>query len=204
MGILAENLQWLLNRIPPASDCGPMLELGNQFLYITEAPVPDYPEQFLNPTMCAPVVAKGFFLHRGFRHESVDINGQDGAQQLDLATPVEIARGPFQVVTDFGTSEHVPCLWQCLKNIHEVTLPGSLIFHVNPLTGNWPGHGHWYRDEAFYKAYAELTGYKILDLRRDFACGNNHDGWNIWCELERDFAPFPSKEDFYTLPLHKS
>lgn len=179
-----------------------MLELGNQFLYVWSKPFPWYEDRFLNNTPTIPV-AKPFFEGMGFTHTSVDINGKDGALPLDLSTPVTIGDGStFDYITDFGTSEHVSSLWQCLENLHRHARVGTQFFHVNPLTGNWPGHGFWYRDEEFYEAYAKLTGYELLELKRDFACGNSTDGWNIWARLKKvQDTEFPSAFKFTALPV---
>ncbi len=204
MGILSENLTWLLSH---AKVPGTMLELGNQFLYIQEKPFPWYKDKFLNPTMAAPVAAKPFFQDYGFEHVSIDINGNDGALALDLSKPFSLADAgcplhTFDYITDFGTSEHVSSLWQCLENLHRHARVGTTLFHVNPLTGNWPGHGFWYRDEEFYQAYAKLTGYELLEMKRTFACGNSTDGWNIWARLRKgQDAPFPTAEQFAALPV---
>jgi len=209
MGILSENLTWLLQYAkPPAT----ILELGNQFLYINTKPFPWYDDKYLNPSMAAHVAAKGFFKDMGFGHVSVDINGEDGALALDLSKPFTLGgispefdptpHITFDYITDFGTSEHIPSLWQCLENLHRHARVGTQFFHVNPLTGNWPEHGIWYRDEEFYEAFAKLTGYELLELKRDFACGNFTDGWNIWARLKKvQDTPFPTSFNFSALPV---
>lgn len=197
MGILVDDLKWLLNNTPRDSN---MLELGNQFLYIFSKPWPDYPAEFVtNGTDM--VVAKPYFKKLGYTHTSVDINGQDGAMVLDLSKPGDL-KTQFDVITDFGTSEHVPSLYHCLQNIDKHLKVGGKVFHVNPLTGHWPGHGYWYRDEEFYQAYAKLTGYNMKDMHRVVACGNYKDGWNICCLLEKTAqSRFPSEEEFNKLPI---
>lgn len=198
MGILAENLVWLLKHaIAP----GKMLELGNQFLYICAKPFPSYPDRYLNHSMADPIAAKPYLVELGFEHTSVDLNGRDGALTLDLATPIDLG-AKFHFITDFGTSEHVSDLWQCLRNLHEHSEVGTLFFHVNPLTGNWPGHGNWYRDRAFYEEFCRLTGYQLLDYAETASCGNFKDGWTCWALMKRTpESTFPTREQFSTLPL---
>ncbi len=201
MGILAENLVWFLDHAKSRYEPRSILELGNQFLYICAKPFHWYPDQYLNHTMDMPIAAKPFFKQFGFQHTSIDLNGKDDALVLDLATPIDLGK-QFSFATDFGTSEHVACLWQCLLNLHNHVVEEGRFFHVNPLAGNWPGHGNWYRDEEFYYAYAAMTGYKIIDMKRTAACGNTKDGWNIWCLLEKTKdSKFPAKDEFYTLPV---
>lgn len=199
MGILAENLVWVLGYCLPKCS---MLELGSQYLYIAQKPFPEYPDRFLNPSMTDAVYSKKFFIEEhGFDHVSIDLNGHGGSRSLDLSTHLELGR-TFDIVTDFGTSEHVSDIWQCLENVHRATRVGGLIAHVNPWPGNWPGHGAWYRDEDFYRAYAALLGYRILDFRKIAACGNTTDGWNSACMLGKAHdAPFPPREVFNELPI---
>ena len=183
MGILPEDLDWFLSHAHPP---GSILELGNQFLYAS--------------TISA---AKPFFTGRGFDHVSIDLNGQDGALPIDLAKPFDLGR-TFDYITDFGTSEHVPNLHRCLANLHHHAHIGTVFFHVNPLTGNWPGHGFWYRDEEFYSAFAKLTGYRLAELSRRFACGNSTDGWNICARMEKiSNAPFLSEGEWDKLPVKR-
>lgn len=197
MGILENDLRWLLDN---TSKNKSMLELGNQFLYIFSKPWADYPSEFVTNGHDM-VAAKLYFQRLGYDHTSIDLNGQDGALSLDLGAPFQLAK-QFDIVTDFGTSEHVSSLFHCLQNIDTHTKVGGKIFHVNPLVGNWPEHGFWYRDEDFYKAFAKMTGYKIKDMHRIVACGNYTDGWNICCLLEKtDKSRFPSENEFNTLPI---
>lgn len=197
MGILSENLTWLLRNVqPPCS----MLELGDQFLYITVPPWPGYPPKHLNPTMVAPIAAKPMFEELGFEHVSIDLNGEHGALPLDLDKPIDLGR-QFDVVTDFGTSEHVLDLFACMENVHRHLKPGGKLVHVNPKPGNWPGHGNWYRDQEFYRRFAAGWGYSILEMFETAACGNTTDGWNVACLMTKATtgdAPWISRETFDT------
>ena len=198
MGILAENLEWLFEEINPQLS---MLELGNQFLYIPGKPWASFPEKYIDPSGTQKKVAKYYFQELGYDHTSVDLNGQDGTIQADLSLPIFLNR-KFDVITDFGTSEHVPSLYNCLLNVHNHAKDGAKLCHINPLTGHWPGHGYWYRDEDFYIEYAKITGYKIIKMKKFPACGNYVDGWNIWCFLEKSIgSTFPTEEEFNKLPI---
>jgi hypothetical protein len=189
MGLLAENLVWMLKHtVPsvmlehPTKINWSIIELGNQFAYIWEKPFETYPARYIAKNQPPWPVAKGMFEHLGFAHTSVDINGNDGAIALDLSFPQVIPPGIGQadIVTDFGTSEHVPDLYECQKNIWNFCKIGGFIFQVNPEPGSWPGHGHHYRDAAFYRSLKERLNFKLVDVRRDFACGNSLNGWNTW------------------------
>src|ERR1041384_5416258 len=73
-----------------------------------------------NKVTGAGLVYKSVFEAMGIRHVSVDWNGKDGALPLDLRQPLNLGR--FDMVTNFGTSEHVEdnqkAVW---RNIIEAT-----------------------------------------------------------------------------------
>jgi hypothetical protein len=105
---------------------------------------------------------KPFFEARGIRHVSVDWNGQDGALPLDLCAP--LALGTFDVVTNFGTSEHVADQRACWQNV--VYAADLVIASVTPHPGDWPGHGFFYPAPGFYESLARDNGFdvQLLDV----------------------------------------
>ena len=42
-------------------------------------------------------------------HVSIDMNGQNGALKLNLGAPIDKWRNYFDMVTNYGTTEHVSC-----------------------------------------------------------------------------------------------
>lgn len=102
---------------------------------------------------------KRWFEARGVEHTSVDLNGQGGALKLDLQEPLDL--GVFDVVTNFGTTEHVDEQWQCWKNVHEAVKLGGTLISTTPYPGDWKHHGRWYPTAAWYKEFAEKNGYNI-------------------------------------------
>lgn len=177
-----------------------MLELGNQFLCAGSKPYPDFPSHLIGMDANAPIIAKPYFESLGYEHVSIDLNGRNGTLVHDLSKPFDLGR-QFDIVTDFGTSEHVSCLWACLRNVHVHTKAEGLIFHANPAPGNWSDHGYWYRNEAFYARFAELSGYALLETFRVACAGNFVDGWLTCALLRKTREEFVDKDAFYTLPL---
>ena len=197
MGILADNVLWIRRVAPPPKS---MLELGNQYLCVGHKPYPEYPDRFVNPNLSAPIAAKPYFQLEGYDHVSIDLNGQDGALVRDLSQPFSLGR-TFDVATDFGTSEHVSCLWQCLRNVHEHLALGGLVFYANPAPKNWPKHGYWYRDSNFYGAFAAASGYALLEVFPLACAGNTVDGWLTCALMRKTTEAFVTKDAFYALPL---
>lgn len=107
--------------------------------------------------------SKDYFTALGAIHVSFDINGQDGAISVDLCKPVpEEYWGTFEVVTNFGTSEHVKNQEQVFRTIHDCCKVGGYMIHSIPLVGHWKGHSpyHYYSD--FCQKLASAFGYQVL------------------------------------------
>jgi len=82
---------------------------------------------------------KDHFESMGIKHLSIDWNGKDGALPLNLNTRLWSLLFPADVVTNFGTSEHVENQEIVFENIHH--LSKKWMVHTVPFEGNWVGHG---------------------------------------------------------------
>jgi hypothetical protein len=178
-----------------------MLELGNQQMYchvgITEA---------------SP--AKIWFEGKGVNHTSIDLNGQMGALALDLSKSLnrEEWKNSFDVVTDFGTSEHVgdefkknnrhdlESLYQCRANCHAWCRPGGLMLFNNPKTGHWPLHGYHFFTISHYEKLAIACNYRVAQLWEHPTLGNFIDGWQTYAVLvKQNDSPFLSMDEYIEL-----
>lgn len=168
-----------------------MLELGAQNIYDNE----NYGK-----------VAKDVFTEMGVNHTSIDIKAHQGALEADLREPIKLFKNKFDVVTDFGTCEHIDgSLYQGFLNIHNLCRKDGLMVHENPKTGNWPKHGNHYFTKAFYEKLAELNGYELEELTEESAMGNSFDGWNICAVIQKKNSnKFISEEEFNKLDFRKS
>lgn len=164
-----------------------MLELGSQNTYFDSEPMG---------------VAKDYYTNQGFEHHSIDANGEYGSEVADLSTVLDLAQ--YDLVTDFGTSEHVSNYYNCWLNKHNACKVGGLIINENPKVDNWHGHGYHYVNMEFYSEFAKLAGYEILEIGEHAAMGNVTDGWNVYAVLQKTKARFPSREVFEALPYQSS
>lgn len=162
MGITKQSLVTLerhIERVGGLRGCR-MMELGNQCLMLSKEA----------SFWATGTPAKQFFAAEGVTHVSVDINGKDGAVAVDLAQRINRTdwHCAFDVVTDFGTSEHVGkdlvSLWLCRENMHSWCRPGGLLVYVNPMVGSWANHGHHYFTVEHYVKLAEACRYRILEV----------------------------------------
>ena len=129
---------------------------------------------------------------QGAGYICADINGLDGAIPWDIrdAPPKEIAAlPPFDIVTNFGFTEHVQDDQEaCWRNIHALVHPNyGQLSCVLPAPGSWRRHGipsgypgRWYPHPAFFVEFARNNGYVIDDLwvrlkeGKDLVCCSMH------------------------------
>jgi hypothetical protein len=153
MGINADGFDLIskaVQEFPRGITGASILELGNQMIR--------EPHRQAGP-------AKHYFEKMGACHTSVDINGKDGALKLDLNSPLVISGGPFDLVTNFGTSEHVENQKSVFENIHYHCAEGGVMIHQVPLIhGKWKNHGLYEYTADKFRRLAYANNYDILHL----------------------------------------
>lgn len=168
-------LEWFFDSFPRTDS---VLELGSQNFYHVyhSAPYGCYADKY-------------YKLKGVKKYDCIDLNGENGAKVLDLSKPIH-SLGSYDLVTDFGTQEHISSTMdvEALYNCWTTKYSSSLrhIISVNPKTGNWPLHGKYYFTTAFYDVLAKLTNMRVLKLEEHYAMGNYTDGWEVACVLEKD------------------
>lgn len=158
-----------------------MAELGNQSLR--------------KDVLGVQVPAKKFFTAMGVAHTSIDINGKDGALAIDLRVPItrpDLVES-FDVVTNFGTLEHVDRQYPAWLNTHRLAKTGGLFLHLLPFVGTWPGHCDIRYGDGFVPALAKLCAYDVLKLYRHEV---NADHKFVAAVLRKTGAAFPAEAEF--------
>ena len=107
-------------------------------------------------------IAKKYFESLGARHVSIDINGKNGAKKLDLAKPIKKWKNTFDIVTNYGTSEHVEGQDACFENIHNFCRVGGAMVHVVPLKGTYKRHSPYHYDTEFFNILAAMNHYTVI------------------------------------------
>jgi hypothetical protein len=115
-----------------------------------------------------PKPYKPWFVWKGKRHVSIDLSGEHGSLQLDLTKPIdpEILGGRFDVVTNFGTSEHVHDQFECWKNILNLCKENGIICCSIPVPGYWDQHGTYYPHYAWYRQLAAKNKLTIMSYNQ--------------------------------------
>ena len=108
-------------------------------------------------------IAKKIYEERGVLHTSMDLNGRDGALPIDLGQPVpSIYVNQFDVVTNYGTIEHINNQFETFKNVHDMCKEGGIMIHVFPLLGNWLKHCRYHYSEKFVTKLASVCDYCVI------------------------------------------
>lgn len=152
-------------------------------------------------------LGKDYFRLYGIEHFSYDLIPHQEAEFLDLRNPIpQELEGKFDVVTDYGTTEHVDGdFYQANKNIHNMVKVGGLVIRETPLTGHWIGHAHNYLDAKFYEDLALFNDYTILELNVEYAMGNTTDGGLICVVYQKTSdSPFMTKTNWKKLKVYNS
>jgi SAM-dependent methyltransferase len=134
---------------------------------------------------------KSYFESIGFEHVSVDWNGEDGALRLDMRKPLPDWE-PFDMVTNFGCTEHVEIQIPIWESIHRLCKVGGVYIGMCPYPGDWHWHGQWYPSSSFYRQFAERNGYRIEHL----AIGREYPTRNVDARMVKvSDLPFTMPDD---------
>jgi hypothetical protein len=122
-------------------------------------------------THCTPhYLARELYKSLGCGHYvSVDGNGRNGAIAFDLNRKTNELRAllklkVYDLVTDFGTGEHIFDQAAFWRTVHLMTAPGGFIAFDRPSQG-YPGHCFWRTDLSTFQDIAAANSYEVLALR---------------------------------------
>ena len=103
------------------------------------------------------------FLAAGFEYVSIDVNEEGGARVVDLNYwPNEAAAlGKFDVVTNFGTTEHVANQASAFATVHHLLSPGGVAIHHVPMV-HYLNHALVNLTPRFVLSLATLNDYTVM------------------------------------------
>ena len=108
-------------------------------------------------------LSRDWFLELGAgRYEAIDGNGR-GTIEADLNKPLLMAVGQFDLVTDFGTGEHIFDQAQVWKTLHNLCKVGGHIIVDRPSEGYY-GHCFYLINEGLIRDIAEANDYHLKTL----------------------------------------
>lgn len=171
-------------------------------------------DQVINPTLAEEIgfnVAKPYYSSLGYKHTSVDTNGNNGAIPHDLTKENKSFENKFDVITNHGTSEHIIDQYSLFKNLHDWGNLGCVYVHVVPMDSEehkeligrpWPRHGFWEYNTNFWVDLAEACGYELVSSTtevRNPAVNFPLNYYSSGVYIKRKDSKFINKEGFNNL-----
>jgi len=95
-------------------------------------------------------------------YSAIDLGDSRANYRLDLNEPFSLGR-QFDVITNFGTLEHVINVANVLKGTHDHLADGGLVLYVLPSRGDY-NHGFFNFHSTFYRDLAAANGYELVHL----------------------------------------
>jgi hypothetical protein len=139
-----------------------------------------------------PDAQRAFYsIFGGHDYRSLDLTDPRADFAYDLSYPLPDI-GKYDVVTNFGTTEHVFNIGRSFESIHNLLNVGGLQLHTLPAYG-YIDHGFYNIHPCAYLDMAEANEYEIVDF-------NYIDNINTRIARPIEDKPF----DFGTLPIQLS
>ena len=113
------------------------------------------------------IPAKQFYIKEKnvLEHISLDLNGMYDSLKVDLGRPVpKQLLNRFNLITNYGTTEHVTNQYHVFKNINNMCKVNGVIIHAVPIPNHWINHSRYYYSQLFFSELANLCNYKILNI----------------------------------------
>ena len=121
--------------------------------------------EFGNQRFKGPGTAQEFYWGLGAKqYVSMDINGR-GTRKVDLNFPL-LAAERFDLVTDFGTGEHIFDQGRLWRNRHELTQIGGIMALVVPTQG-YRSHGFYRFNSELIDAISTANSYEVLFFEKN-------------------------------------
>ena len=110
-----------------------------------------------------------------------DATGENESITTNLSDPIkEQYKNIYDLVTNFGTTEHVKNQYTCWKNIFQMLKTGGIVISEIPKKGNWAGHCKYYFD---YSTFLSLDqDFEIIEIRDNYYQGQ---GYLIFCIMRK-------------------
>lgn len=108
--------------------------------------------------------AEEFWRSLGFEYAAIDIDGSPGSIAIDLnydSVPPQF-KGKFDLVTNFGTTEHVANQLNAFQVVHDLTAHKGIMVHLVPVQG-YLNHGLINYNFKFFWMLARSNGYRFIE-----------------------------------------
>ena len=151
-------------------------------------------DDFIEDGKYKPFAQKAFYNILGVvDYTCSDVADYRSHYYLDLNKPIKPPEMQYDIITNFGTIEHVFNIGQAFDNIDKLIANNGLILHALPAMGDI-NHGFWNIHPTVYYDVARENGYEIMDL-----CYVDNLHYREHCRSQEDNIDIPV--DFDSLPI---
>jgi SAM-dependent methyltransferase len=135
---------------------------------------------------------KRFYAALGMtEYSSVDLGDKRADYTCNLNEPMKLGR-QFDVITNFGTLEHIFNVANLLTSMHEHLRTGGLFLHVLPTRGDY-NHGFYNIHSVWYRDLAAANDYEIVDL----VCVPDFGGQHVVVNARERFGDKPPRRSTF-------
>lgn len=180
MGVTTQSFQYLNRWIRPTDKS--ICELGDQQFMLC------FPFEELSYT-------RVYWKNKGWKYLSIDLNGYGDSLMADLNENITLEE-QFDIITDFGTCEHIADYYMAFKNVDKLCKIGGLMVHILPADNHWPNHGSWRAKRSFYIKLGRAQEYNIYDVHEEPTRIGGVDSDQIYVVYEKTKEGFIDRELF--------
>ncbi|MNH10887.1 hypothetical protein D3C79_703780 [compost metagenome] len=120
---------------------------------------------------------KFFYEKQGYNYDSIDI--ESGTILCDLNQDLPCLTKEYDIVTNFGTTEHIFNQYIAFQAIHTATKIGGRMFHFLPL--NHSPHGLFNYNVDFFLSLCYANEYKIIEFKKAILPEESSD--YLFCDI---------------------
>lgn len=126
---------------------------------------------------------------------TIDIKGKINgglAESIDLNKEIpDEYINKFDLLTNFGTSEHVSDQYMVWKNMMSLVKVGGFLYHDLPFSGTWRNHGYVSYDYNTFAIF-DTFGLKTLNIIK---YDNGKGLMLLWVVQKKEKNGFPTREE---------
>ena len=141
-------------------------------------------------------------------YKAIDMHGTEFSIKQDLNEPY-FENNKYNLITNFGTTEHIFNQYQVFKTIHNLIKPNGLIMHFLPYQGAY-NHGFYNYNPTFFFDLGKANNYEtvglwvatMIDTFPKIFNIHNIDGYNLFLKEKTHpkecyiFTLFKNKNNF--------
>ncbi len=135
------------------------------------------------------------------KYDCIDIDGVHNSLCFDLNYNLSLKYSfnhKYDIVTNFGTTEHIFNQFSCFENIHNLCTEGGLMIHSLPING-YSNHCFFNYHSTFFEHLAKSNNYEILYMDYIYKDYYQNDG------SEGIFVIFKKIDNnIFSIPIQKS